>query len=319
LRPFAGSAAATALAVSVRDTTDVEALQILHSGVIRAAAGSAATPSYSSLAQASTGMYMAVNNIFFSIAGTQMARFENAVGLRMSTGFIHNTDGLEATPSYCFAGDPDTGVYRAGSGTIGFVSNAVEIMRMVGSSLRFGLLTTDNVVTTTDGVGASISNIGNIQVSRDNSSLSLNRWSGTVDAAVAIFRRNQTQVGSISCSSTATAYNLSSDYRLKWEAEFSEDYDPLQELLDIASEMEMFIWRAEPELGLHLGAMAHKLQKVAPYMVSGEKDAMDEETGLPAYQGIDWSKAMPRSLKATEALIRKMQNLEARLEALEAE
>ena len=49
----------------------------------------------------------------------------------------------------------------------------------------------------------------------------------------------------------------------------------------------------------------------------GEKDAVDEE-GNPEYQGADVTKLIPILTKALQEVMQKNEDLEARLEALEA-
>ena len=47
------------------------------------------------------------------------------------------------------------------------------------------------------------------------------------------------------------------------------------------------------------GFIAHELQAVIPNAVTGEKDAIDEQ-GNPVYQGVDYSKIVPRLVAAIQ-------------------
>jgi hypothetical protein len=118
------------------------------------------------------------------------------------------------------------------------------------------------------------------------------------------FRRQGTQVGSISTTTTATAYNTSSDYRLK------ENVQPMQDALATVAQLNpvTYTWAADGSDGQ--GFIAHELQAVVPDCVTGEKDAVDAE-GNPQYQGVDTS-----FLVAT--LVKAVQELNARIAALEA-
>jgi hypothetical protein len=91
-----------------------------------------------------------------------------------------------------------------------------------------------------------------------------------------------TAVGSVSCSTTATAYNTSSDYRLK------EDIAPMTGALAKVAALKpvTYKWKSDGSDGE--GFIAHELQAVVPQCVTGEKDAVDAE-GKPQYQGIDTS------------------------------
>lgn len=90
-------------------------------------------------------------------------------------------------------------------------------------------------------------------------------------------------VGGINTNGSATAFNTSSDYRLKDDVTplvtFSleaEDFaylpDPLRliMLIDPVS----YVWRVDPNGPRSHGFIAHELQKVFPHAVSGEKDAV---------------------------------------------
>ena len=64
------------------------------------------------------------------------------------------------------------------------------------------------------------------------------------------------------------------------------------------------------------GFIAHELDAVIPEAVTGEKDAVDDE-GEPMYQGIDQSKLVPLLTAALQEAIGKIEDLTARLDALE--
>ncbi len=156
--------------------------------------------------------------------------------------------------------------------------------------------------------------------------LKLNRLNS--DGTILEFRKNTATVGSISVTASATAYNTSSDYRLKEDVQaMSNATDRLKELKPVN-----FAWKAD---GSRVdGFLAHEAQKVVPESVTGTKDAMitqeyevssakyDEngieiteavmgERKVPDYQGIDQSKLVP-------LLVATIQELEARITALES-
>jgi hypothetical protein len=91
-----------------------------------------------------------------------------------------------------------------------------------------------------------------------------------------------TEVGSISCTTTATTYATSSDYRLK------NTIAPMTGALAKVALLKpcTYKWNADGSDGQ--GFIAHELAEVVPQCVTGEKDAVDAE-GKPQYQGIDTS------------------------------
>jgi hypothetical protein len=120
-----------------------------------------------------------------------------------------------------------------------------------------------------------------------------------------------TVVGSISTSGSATAYNTSSDYRLK------EDVIDMQDSIERVKALKPvnFAWKLD---GTRVdGFLAHEAQEVVPAAVTGAKDAVDED-GQPDYQGIDQSKLVPLLTKALQEALTKIESLEARVTALES-
>jgi hypothetical protein len=116
-------------------------------------------------------------------------------------------------------------------------------------------------------------------------------------------------VGSIVTSGSATAYNTSSDYRLKENVTAVTDgITRLQQL-----KPSRFNFIADPAKTVD-GFLAHEAQAVVPECVTGTKDAVDDE-GNPEYQGIDQSKLVPLLTAALQEAIAKIESLEARLTA----
>lgn len=83
-----------------------------------------------------------------------------------------------------------------------------------------------------------------------------------------------------------------SDYRLK---EDSKDFDALSVVNNIAAYD--FAWKANGER--EYGFMAHEIQQVMPYLVTGHKDQVDEN-GQPVIQRVNYAKLTPVLLKAIQ-------------------
>ena len=130
------------------------------------------------------------------------------------------------------------------------------------------------------------------------SALDINRTGN--DGNVANFYRSGSVVGNISVTTSATAYNTSSDQRLKDNIidapSASDDIDAIQ--------VRSFDWKAD---GSHqkYGMVAQELQSVAPEAVTGDANSDD-------MMGVDYSKLVPM-------LVKEIQSLRARVAQLEGE
>jgi hypothetical protein len=113
-----------------------------------------------------------------------------------------------------------------------------------------------------------------------------------------------TEVGSISVNSSSTAYNTSSDHRLKENV--TADWDATTRLKQLNPVRFNFIADADTTVD---GFLAHEVQSVVPEAISGTHNEVDDDDN-PVYQGIDQSKLVP-------LLVKTIQELEARIVALE--
>ena len=162
------------------------------------------------------------------------------------------------------------------------------------------------------------------------------------DGSAITFANDGVHVGSITVSGSNTAFNTSSDYRLK------ENVVPMSGSIDRLKALKpsRFNFIKEP-LETVDGFLAHEAQAVVPECVSGVKDDMidignitdvngeitqtdvkkqsDLETGktwtktgsIPEYQGIDQSKLVPLLVASLQEAVAKIEALEARVTALE--
>jgi hypothetical protein len=93
---------------------------------------------------------------------------------------------------------------------------------------------------------------------------------------------SNTTVGSISTTASATAFNTSSDYRLK------NTIAPMTGALAKVALLKPVTYKWNVDGSDSQGFIAHELAEVVPQCVTGEKDAVDVD-GNPEYQGIDTS------------------------------
>jgi hypothetical protein len=131
------------------------------------------------------------------------------------------------------------------------------------------------------------------------------------DGATVGFKRGGTLVGNISVTGSATAYNTSSDYRLK------EDIAPMAGALAAVQQLKpvTYKWKVDGSSGQ--GFIAHELAEVVPQAVTGVKDALDKD-GNPEYQGIDVSFLVATLTSAIQELNAKVDAQAAEIAALKA-
>jgi hypothetical protein len=155
-----------------------------------------------------------------------------------------------------------------------------------------------------------------------------NVWSssGAGTTYPAFFYHSGGSVGNISTTSSATAYNTSSDYRLK------ENVVPLTGAADRLNQLQVrrFNFIADPDTTVD-GFLAHEAQAVVPEAVTGTHNEVEvweegeelpdgvsvgdnklDEDGntIPKYQGIDQSKLVPLLTAALQEAIGKIETLE---------
>jgi len=117
------------------------------------------------------------------------------------------------------------------------------------------------------------------------------------------FQAGATGVGSITSNGSTTSYNVTSDYRLK------EDLREIKGLEKISA-IKVYDYKYKSSNMRMDGVLAHELQEVIPYAVTGEKDG-------EYMQGVDYSKIVPVLVKAIQELSAENTSLINRIEALE--
>lgn len=118
------------------------------------------------------------------------------------------------------------------------------------------------------------------------------------------FQTTAGTAGSIQVSGTTTAYNTTSDYRLK------ENITPVVNAIDRVEALNPVQFNFIGQDATVDGFLAHEVQTVIPECITGEKDAVDED-GAPVYQGIDQSKIVPLLAAALKEAIARIKALEA--------
>ena len=146
---------------------------------------------------------------------------------------------------------------------------------------------------------------GEVNASNNANPVGYFRRRGT-DGSLMVFYKDLVQSGSISVSSGATAYNTSSDERIKdWiGGGYSPDW-----IGAVAAEVGQFRFKADPNSMVHTGARAQRLAQVEPLAVTVGEGNPGEEGFRP--WGVDYSKLIPKLLLEVAALRSRVDELEA--------
>lgn len=272
---FSPSANTVAVATGGTERLRIDGDAVIHND------GTAAAPSITFSGDTDTGIYrIGANNIGFTIAGTKAVEIS-------ASGQLMTGAGLASAPSHSFSGDGDTGLYRPAADAIAFATGGSERAR-INSAGDFIVGTTALPAGTASGFAVDVGNQHMLRKSVIN----------TTPTTHVTFYNGNGAVGTITTSGTATAYNTSSDERLK---ENIEDATVDTGAMFDALRVRQFDWRVD---GSHqrAGLIAQEAALIAPEMVCEGADGM---------LGVDYSKLVP-------FLIAEIKSLRARIAALEA-
>ena len=256
----------------------------------------------------------------------------SALTLDMSAGgnatfnnSIAVADGDASAPGFRFKDDLNNGMFRAGTDIIGLSTAGTERLRL-DSSGRV-LMGTTSTVFDTDQVlhisGTQGCNIRATVSSVGGSVLNLQRSDTTEGDFLRIINSSDAETGQIKVNSSGTTvFENVSDYRLK---DNIKDWtvDAIAKVKQI--KIRTFDWKdqtAQTNGKDVIGVIAHELQEVYPYCVSGEKDGYGEDIDKdgnkkPMYQGVDYGKLTPLLTKALQEQQATIEALTARITTLE--
>ena len=309
--------------------------------------GSASAPALTGT-DSNTGINFASDTVNINTGGSTRATVDSSGRLLLGT----TTEGLGGADQLTLSGSGDSGMtIRSGTSSTGSIyfsdgtSGADEYRGVVNYNhasnfMRFYTNASERIrVDSSGNVGIGTSSPSSsyqttiTESDTGNGCLKLDRTSnidGTLRSMVS-FERSGTQVGSITCSNSATAYNTSSDYRLKENVvTISNATDRLKQL-----QPKRFNFILNPDTTVD-GFLAHEVQSVVPEAISGTKDETqdilyteedtipsgkkvgDVKETVPKYQGIDQSKLVPLLTAALQEAIAKIEVLETKVAALEA-
>ena len=187
-------------------------------------------------------------------------------------------------------------------GTDSYIDSSSDLRIRTGGSDRIFMQSTGNVYNnlTSEPVNAFWC------VKSHNGKYSMATGGGGVDTTLpmAFCKGDDTVVGSITTSGTTTAFNTSSDYRLK------ENVVDLENATTRLKNLKPYRFNFIGESPTLDGFQAHEVAGVVPEAVHGDKDGVDA-SGNVIVQAMDHSKLVP-------LLVATVQELEARIAALES-
>ena len=211
-----------------------------------------------------------------------------------SNGNVYFADGTSGTAEY--AGYIE---YGHTNNHLAFATNAAERMRIdSGGRVQIG---------TTSAIQNSLLSL----VSGNGVRVIATESGGTSTNDAILFRNPNGDIGRITTSGSSTAYNTSSDYRLKENVvAISDGITRLKTLKPYR-----FNFKADASTTLD-GFFAHEVTAV-PEAIIGTKDEIDADKN-PVHQGIDQSKLVPLLTAALQEAVAKIEVLETKVAALEA-
>ncbi len=276
--------------------------------------GATGSPSFNSgnVAFDTNTLFVDATNNFVGIGTTSPATALNVIGNIRIEG---------ANPNFAFAETDTTNIdarIRLNDGDLLF-----ETINDAGAQVRENMRIADNGTVffcgsatsgVFDGDGVNVAAGGEVSINvTSGSPLDINQSTNdNIARSMIRFFRREILNGSITTSSTATAYVTASDYRLK------ENVQPMTGALGLVAQLNpvTYTWKADGSDGQ--GFIAHELQAVVPDCVIGEKDAVDAD-GKPEYQGVDTSFLVATLTAAIQEQQAMIVALEARLTALETQ
>ena len=162
--------------------------------------------------------------------------------------------------------------------------------------------------------GLSVASSGLLHVATDDnvSSIVVQKLNGSGSENALFFLRGSSGVGSIRTTDSATAFNTSSDHRLK------ENVTDMTGAIDRVKALspKRFNFIVEPDVTVD-GFLAHEAQAVVPEAVHGTHNEVDDD-GNAVMQGIDQAKLVPLLTAALKESITKIETLETEMTALKA-
>ena len=239
------------------------------------------------------------NLLLGGTTATNSASGRGNIVVNGSSSSMFNMTVGGTSKAYLYHGGTDMVIDNVANGAMLFYTNDTERCRIDSS----GLLIVS---------GTSQINAGKVSVyfeSGTTSGIAIKPSNNDTGATPMQFNSfGNTNVGSITTTASACAFNNLSDYRVK------QNIRPLVNALEKVSRLKPCTYTFILDNSNGEGFIAHELAEVCPQAVTGTKDAVDEN-GSPKYQGVDTSflvATLTAAIQEQQAII---ESLKARLDA----
>jgi hypothetical protein len=252
----------------------------------------------------------------FGIGGNLIGRTDDA-GIELSSNAYRSGSG-----SYIYLNTDNSASYRQYSGThqwftapSGTAGNAITFTQAMTLDASGNLLvgTTGTVVSSDSRFRVSATAVPAVDAKTTAATQAVvDEWNSDTSGDN-LFNRFWTESspiafrGSISYNRAGglVAYNTTSDYRAK------DIIGPVSNSGSLIDSLKVYVGKMKGATIERPMLIAHELQEVAPYAVSGEKDAVDAD-GKPKYQQMDASALVPLLIAEIKSLRARVQTLETR-------
>lgn len=203
-------------------------------------------------------------------------------------------EGDASAPTIGWSDDVNTGFFLAAPNELGVACEGVEVFRFRTGSMLVGQ-DEDINPDSNSRTGIALQPEGYIVASRDNGAAGYFKRSNS--GSLVKFFRGENEIGDISVTGFAVAYNTTSDHRKKKHVATLDDVSNIIDGVRPVS----FQWRVDNSHDI--GFIAHELQEHLPGAVSGEKDGQD-------FQQVNMMKLIPVLVAEVKSLRQRVAELE---------
>ena len=248
------------------------------------------------------------DQIDFKVGGTDRVKMTSSRALEVVGDSAIGTGFVQSRASH-----PSYAITCGGGNTVYFhiqpVSGSFTEFMQVRDDTQIRIGTTGELNNSHVCIESNSTNPNGMEIRTDGNNNAISFYSGST-----------TYAGAITLSGASTSYTSASDYRLKENVSYTWDATTRLKQLKPCR----FNWIDDNTETAIDGFLAHEVSDIVPDAVKGAKDATKSQnvydddgniTGtetVPDYQGIDQSKIVP-------LLVKTIQELEARITALESE